>query len=155
MAQALDFQVLVCEPRAAYRNTWKLVNTPVDARMPDDLIRDSHVDSYTAVLAVSHDPRLDDLALMEALASDCFYVGVIGSRASVPKRRERLILLDVTPAQLTRLHSPAGLAIGSRTPPQIAVSVLAELVAQQNAVQQVALAAHPHRSDEAMHPVDS
>ncbi|MFT4191798.1 MAG: XdhC family protein [Comamonas sp.] len=133
MALALGFQVLVCEPRAAYQSGWNVPGAPLDARMPDDLIRACAADAATAVLAISHDPRLDDLALMEALPSDCFYVGVVGSRTSTAPRRARLAMLDVPPAQLNRLHSPAGLPIGSRTPPQIAVSVLAELVAAQQA----------------------
>lgn len=133
MALALDFQVTVCDPREAYRQAWPVPGVLLDARMPDDLVRDARCDGATAVVAVSHDPRLDDLALMEALAAPCFYVGVVGSRASAPQRREQLAMFDVAPARLARLRSPAGLPIGSRTPPQIAVSVLAELVAAQQA----------------------
>jgi xanthine dehydrogenase accessory factor len=86
-------------------------------------------DRHTAVVALTHDPKLDDLALMEALKAPCFYVGAIGSRANQQKRRERLLEFDVTAAELDRLHGPVGIKNGARTPPEIAVSILAELTA--------------------------
>lgn len=143
MAQALGFDVTVCEPREAQRRSWPLSAALLDARMPDDLVQALQCDARTAVLALSHDPKLDDLALMEALPSPCFYVGVVGARASVAARQQRLALFDVSPAQLARLRSPAGLPIGSRTPAQIAVSVLAELVAVQNQTESPAEGARP------------
>jgi len=134
IALTLDFDVTVCEPRAAYRAVWRVPGVALVEAMPDDLIRGCGCDARTAVVAVSHDPKLDDLALIEALALPCFYVGVVGSRASAPKRRERLSMFDVTAAQMARLHSPAGLPLGSRTPAQIAVSVAGELLACQQAL---------------------
>jgi xanthine dehydrogenase accessory factor len=85
-------------------------------------------------VALTHDPKLDDLALMEALRSPAFYVGALGSRANNAKRRERLKEFDLTDAQISRLHGPIGLFIGSRTPPEIAISILAEVTAVKNGV---------------------
>jgi xanthine dehydrogenase accessory factor len=87
------------------------------------------------VIALTHDPKLDDMALMEALKSRAFYVGALGSRANNAKRRDRLKDLDVTEAQIERLHGPIGLYIGSRTPPEIAISILAEVTAVKNGVE--------------------
>jgi len=98
--------------------------------MPDDAVLEFAPDAHTAVIALTHDPKLDDLALIEALRSNAFYVGAIGSRANQGRRRERLAEhFDLTPAQLDRLHGPVGLKNGARTPPEIAVAILAELTA--------------------------
>jgi xanthine dehydrogenase accessory factor len=93
-----------------------------------------HLDERCAVVALTHDPKLDDLALMEALKSPAFYVGALGSRANNAKRRERLLDFDVSAQELARLHGPIGLYIGSRTPPEIAISILAEITAVKNGV---------------------
>jgi xanthine dehydrogenase accessory factor len=85
-------------------------------------------------VALTHDPKLDDLALMEALKSDAFYVGAIGSRVNNAKRRERLLQFDVSEQQLAKLHGPIGLYIGSKTPAEIAISILAEMTAVKNGV---------------------
>ena len=102
--------------------------------MPDDTVVEMQLDERCAVVALTHDPKLDDLALMEALKSPAFYVGALGSRANNAKRRERLREFDVTDAEIARLHGPIGLYIGSRTPPEIAVSILAEITAVKNGV---------------------
>ncbi len=103
--------------------------------MPDDVVIAAQPDPRTAVVALTHDPKLDDLALMHALQSEAFYVGALGSRANNARWRERLRqYFDITEAQLARLHGPAGLYIGSRTPPEIALSILAEIVAYKNGV---------------------
>ena len=102
--------------------------------MPDDLVLELKLDSRSAVVALTHDPKLDDLALMEALRSDAFYVGAIGSRLNTARRRERLLQFDVSAAQLDRLHAPIGLFIGSKTPPEIAISILAQLTAVRNGI---------------------
>ena len=103
-------------------------------RSPDDTAIAMHLDERCAVVALTHDPKLDDLALMEALKSPAFYVGALGSRANNAKRRERLRLFDLTDAQIARLSGPIGLYIGSRTPPEIAVSILAEITAVKNGI---------------------
>ena len=134
MAQALDFEVVCCDPREEYHLTWDVPDTEFSREMPDDLIVRIGLDAHSAVVAVTHDPKLDDLALLEALKSEAFYVGALGSRANNAARRERLALFDLTPAQIGRLHGPIGLDIGSRTPAEIAVSILAEMVAVRNNV---------------------
>jgi hypothetical protein len=100
----------------------------------DDLVMEMRLDSRSAVVALTHDPKLDDLALMEALKSDAFYIGAIGSRSNNAKRRERLAEFDLTEAQIARLHGPIGLYIGSKTPSEFAISVLAEVTAVKNGV---------------------
>ncbi len=103
--------------------------------MPDDTVKAMQLDERCAVVALTHDPKLDDLALMEALKSPAFYVGALGSRANNAKRRERLREFDVTDDEIARLHGPIGLYIGSRTPPEIAISILAEITAVKNGVE--------------------
>ena len=102
--------------------------------MPDDAVIAFRADARSVIIAVSHDPKLDDMALMEALKTDAFYVGAVGSRKTSDERRLRLQQLDVSLAQATRLHGPVGLSIGSRTPPEIAVAICAELIAARNKI---------------------
>ncbi|MES2755807.1 MAG: XdhC family protein [Pseudomonadota bacterium] len=134
VASAMDYHVTVCDPREEYRGGWNLPEVPLVHVMPDDLVMDAKLDRRSAVLALTHDPKLDDLALMEALKSDAFYVGAIGSRLNNARRRERLKLFDLDDAQLARLHGPVGLYIGSKTPAEIAISILAEMTAVKNGV---------------------
>jgi xanthine dehydrogenase accessory factor len=134
IASAMDYHVTVCDPREEYRSGWTLPEVRLVHAMPDDLVQEMRLDTRSAVVALTHDPKLDDLALMEALKSDAFYVGAIGSRANNAKRRERLLQFDLTPAQLDRLHGPIGLYIGSKTPSEIAISILAEMTAIKNGV---------------------
>jgi xanthine dehydrogenase accessory factor len=131
MARALDYEVVICDPREEYADGWEVEGTQLTRGMPDDTVIEMKPDAHTAVIALTHDPKLDDLALMEALKSDAFYVGAIGSRANQEKRRKRLLGFDVTPGQLARLHGPIGLKNGARTPPEIAVSILAQLTAER------------------------
>lgn len=134
MALALDYQVTVCDPREEYAAAWDVAGTELVIAMPDDAVAAHGPDRCTAVVALTHDPKLDDLALLEALKSEAFYVGALGSKGNSAKRRERLALFDLSPAQLARLHGPVGLPIGSRTPPEIAVSILAEMTALRRGV---------------------
>ncbi len=134
MAQALDYQVIVCDPREEYANTWDVNGALLDRGMPDDVVVALNLDSHSAVVAVTHDPKLDDLALIEALKSPAFYVGALGSRLNTQKRRERLAGFDLSQAELARLHGPVGLRIGSKTPPEIAVSILAEVTAVRHGI---------------------
>jgi xanthine dehydrogenase accessory factor len=131
MARALDYEVLICDPREEYADGWEVEGTRLLRSMPDDAVIEMKPDAHTAVIALTHDPKLDDLALMEALRSEAFYVGAIGSRANQEKRRQRLLEFDVTPEQLARMHGPIGLKNGARTPPEIAVSILAQLTAER------------------------
>jgi xanthine dehydrogenase accessory factor len=132
VATGLDYHVIVCDPREQYRAGWSVPGVEVVHAMPDDLVLELKLDQRSAVVALTHDPKLDDLALMEALRSDAFYVGAIGSRLNTARRRERLLQFDVSAAQLDRLHAPIGLDIGSKTPPEIAISILAQLTAVRN-----------------------
>ena len=127
MALALDFSVTICDPREEYADGWLVPGTTLVRTMPDDTVVEFRCDRHTAVIALTHDPKLDDLALMEALKSAAFYVGAIGSKKNQAMRKERLLEFGVTAAQLERLHGPVGLKNGARTPPEIAVAILAEL----------------------------
>jgi xanthine dehydrogenase accessory factor len=134
VATGLDYRVTVCDPREEYRGGWQVEGVELVHMMPDDLMLESRLDARCAVVALTHDPKLDDLALMEALKSEAFYVGAIGSRVNNARRRERLKLFDLSEAQLARLHGPVGLHIGSKTPAEIAISILAEMTAVKNGV---------------------
>ena len=134
IAVGLDYQVTVCDPREEYTEAWDVAGITLVRTMPDDTVIAMKLDERCAVLALTHDPKLDDLALMEALKSPAFYVGALGSRANNAKRRERLREFDLSPQEIARLHGPVGLYIGSRTPPEIAVSILAEITAVKNGV---------------------
>jgi len=134
MALALDFEVICCDPRIEYNLSWDIPGTTFSKAMPDDLALELQLDPHSAVVAVTHDPKLDDLVLLEALKSPAFYIGALGSRANTAARRERLALFDLSPAEIDRLHGPIGLDIGSKTPAEIAVSIVAEIVAVKNGV---------------------
>ena len=146
MATGLDFEVVVCDPREEYGLTWDVPGTVLSKTMPDDLAIEMQLDPHCAVVAVTHDPKLDDLALLEALKSPAFYIGALGSRLNTSRRKERLALFDLSAAEIDRLHGPIGLDIGSRTPAEIAVAILAEVIAVRNGValkQKKPLAASP------------
>lgn len=133
MAQALGYQVLVCDPRVEYTEEWNLPGTRLIPGMPDDAVLAIQPDPHCAIVALTHDPKLDDMALLEALRSKSFYVGALGSLANNTKRKARLQEhFEMTNEELARLHGPVGLPIGSRTPPEIAVSIMAEMTAVKN-----------------------
>ncbi len=134
MALALDFEVICCDPREEYHLTWDIEGTTFSKAMPDDLVTELQLDPHSAVVAVTHDPKLDDLALLEALKSPAFYVGALGSRSNTAARRERLALFDLSADEIDRLHGPIGLHLGSKTPAEIAVSILAEVIAVRHGV---------------------
>lgn len=130
MAATLGYRVFVCDPRVEYSEEWDIPNASLVSGMPDDVVREMNLDSRSAVVALTHDPKLDDMALLEALRSQAFYVGALGSRRNSSKRRARLVeYFDFSETEVARLHGPVGIRIGSRTPPEIAVSILAELTA--------------------------
>lgn len=135
MAKFSGFAVTLCDPRAEYRTAWSLPGVQITTEMPDDAVLAFRPDRRSCVVALTHDPKLDDLALLEALQSDAFYVGAIGSRRNADARRDRMIEhFDQTHESLARLRGPIGIYIGSKTPPEIAVSVMAEILAVKNAV---------------------
>ncbi len=135
MALDVGFDIVLCDPRLDEAPPWARGRIAFTRKMPDDVVIALRDDDRTAVLALSHDPKLDDLALIEALRSRAFYVGAIGSRGNSARRRERLQThFGLQDAELQRLHGPAGLFIGSRTPAEIALSMVAEVVAAKNGV---------------------
>lgn len=129
MAIAADYDVIVIDPREEFAAGFGVEGARFVRGMPDDVIVESAIDSHTAIVALTHDPKLDDMALLEALKSPAFYVGALGSRANTAKRKERLALFDLTHDEIERLYGPIGLFIGAKTPPEIAISILAEITA--------------------------
>jgi xanthine dehydrogenase accessory factor len=135
MAIFNGFSVTVCDPRDEYRSAWSVPGVTLINDWPDDLVKAFRPDQRTCVLALTHDPKLDDLALLEALQTDAFYIGAIGSRRNNEQRRSRLIEhFEQTEDSLSRLRGPIGIYIGSKTPAEIAVSVMAEVLAVKNDV---------------------
>lgn len=135
MALFNGFLVTVCDPREEYRSSWSVQGADITADMPDDVVREFRADPRTAIITLTHDPKLDDLALLEALETEAFYVGAIGSRSNNNLRRERMIeYFDQTEASLARLRGPIGIYIGSKLPSEIAVSIMAEVLAVKNGV---------------------
>ncbi len=135
MAQALGYAITICDPRPEYGPLWDVAGTQLVTTMPDDTLLAMAPDSRCAVVALTHDPKLDDLVLLQALRSPAFYVGALGSRRNSAQRRARLAQhFHFTPAELARLHGPVGLPIGSHTPPEIAVAILAEMTAVRNGI---------------------
>lgn len=133
MAALLDFEVFVCDPRDEYAFDPSLVGATRIAGMPDDVVRDMVPDAHTAIVALTHDSKLDDMALMEALQSDAFYVGALGSKRNQASRKERMLEhFGMAPEQLARLHGPVGLNISAKTPAEIAVSIIAQIIAVKN-----------------------
>ncbi len=135
MAQALGYSVSISDPRPEYRQSWDVADTTLLPGYPDDAVAAFAPDQRTAIVALTHDPRLDDAALLAALQSDAFYVGALGSLRTNANRRQRFREhFDFDELTLAKLHGPVGLPIGSKTPPEIALSVLAELTALRNRV---------------------
>jgi xanthine dehydrogenase accessory factor len=127
LALAMDYEVLVTDPRADALAQWEGPDVPLLQGMPDDVLRERANDEHSVIITLTHDPRIDDMALMEALAGDAWYIGALGSRRTTEKRLARLAQLGLDAAQLARLHAPVGLPIGSKTPIEIAVAIMAEL----------------------------
>jgi xanthine dehydrogenase accessory factor len=135
MALFSGFAVTVCDPREEYRGAWSVAGATIVAEMPDDVVLAFKPDRRSCVVALTHDPKLDDLALLEALKTDAFYVGAIGSRRNNEIRHHRMVEhFEQTEESLARLRGPIGIYIGSKTPPEIAVSVMAEILAVKNGV---------------------
>lgn len=135
MAVFNGFAVSVCDPRIEYRGHWSVPGAALLEGMPDDVVRTFRPDRRSCVIALTHDPKLDDLALLEALQSEAFYIGAIGSRRNHAARQQRMVEhLGQTPQSLARLRGPIGIFIGSKTPSEIAVSVMAEILAVKNGV---------------------
>jgi len=132
IALMLNYRVTICDPREEYQAGWDIEGVSFTKTIPDDAVRELKNHERSIVVALTHDPKLDDMALMEALDTDMFYVGALGSRRSSDLRRDRLLQLGISQMQLEKLHAPIGLAIGSHTPPEIAIAIMAEITAIRN-----------------------
>jgi len=141
MAKMLDYHVTVIDPRSEYADGWDMPGVAIDRGMPDDVIAGMNLDGHSAVVALTHDPKLDDMALLEALKAAAFYVGAIGSKKNNDARRERLRGFDLSEQEIGRLRGPVGLYIGSKTPPEIAIAILAEMTAVRHGVAEPSWAA--------------
>ena len=134
LALKLDYQVTVCDPREHFLEEFGIAGVTLVNDMPDDAVRKHAGDASSAIVALTHDPRIDDMGLLEALYTNAFYVGAMGSSRTSASRRERLLALDVDEVALARLHAPIGLPIGSKTPPEIAIAIMAEIIAVRGRV---------------------
>lgn len=133
-ALTLNYQVVICDPHPEYATTWRVSGSQLDQRMPDEAVTALAHDQRSAVVALTHDPKLDDMALLEALNTPAFYIGALGSKANNAKRLKRLAKLGIAQANLARLHAPIGLPIGSRMPAEIAIAILAEITAVRHGI---------------------
>lgn len=129
MALALGYDVTLCDPRPRYLDNWHVDGVETTSRLPDDVVREKFSNGYSGIIALAHDPRVDDMALMEALKTNAFYVGAMGSDRTSAARRERLPELGLSEGEISRLHAPIGFRIHSRTPAEIAISIMAEVTA--------------------------
>lgn len=135
LALIMDYDVTLCDPRPAYLDNWHVDGVHLMSDLPDDVVRDQFSNPYSAIIALAHDPRVDDMALMEALKTDAFYIGAMGSERTSANRRLRLPELGLSAQEIERLHAPIGFSIGSKTPAEIAISIMAELTAVRNGQQ--------------------
>jgi xanthine dehydrogenase accessory factor len=130
LARSLDYDVTIVDPRTAFASPERFPDVPLVAEWPDVALPPLNIDHYTAFVAVTHDPKIDDPALLHAFNCDCFYIGALGSRKTHGKRAERLRAMGASEADIARIHAPIGLAIGAVSPSEIAVSIMAEITAQ-------------------------
>jgi xanthine dehydrogenase accessory factor len=158
MALFNGFLVTVCDPRVEHFNTWSVREVQLTRKMPDHAVTAFQPDQRSCIVALSHDPMLDDLALLEAVHSPAFYVEVIGSRRDSRSRRERLItLFNETEKSLQRLRGPIGIYIGSKTPAEIAVRVMAEILPVKNGVRlftEMSVGPEKQKQDDALPQID-
>jgi len=133
MALAVEFSVTVCDSRADFIERSPILDDDIEVIkcLPDDLVREQFNDSHSAIVALAHDPRVDDLAIMEALTTDAFFIGAMGSLKTTENRIKRLTSLGIKSEQLAKLHAPIGLPIQSKTPPEIAISIISHLIEQR------------------------
>ena len=130
MARSLGYDVTVVDPRTAFASPERFPDVPLIAEWPDVALPPLKVDHYTAFVAVTHDPKIDDPALLHAFERDCFYIGALGSRKTHAKRADRLKAQGATDANIASIHAPIGLAIGAISPGEVAVAIMAQITAQ-------------------------
>jgi xanthine dehydrogenase accessory factor len=128
MAKVAGFDMEIIDPRTAFATPERFPDVPLHAEWPEDVLKSRPLDGYTALAALTHDPKIDDFALKAALDANCFYVGALGSRKTHAKRVERLLATGTTAEQIERIHAPIGLDIGASSPAEIAVAVLAQVI---------------------------
>jgi xanthine dehydrogenase accessory factor len=128
MAKLLDLDVAIIDPRTAFATQERFPKVTLLAEWPEEALQRLPLDGYTAFVALTHDPKIDDPALIAALRSDCFYIGALGSRKTHGKRLERLAAAGFGEADMRRIHAPIGLDIGAVSPAEIALAILAEIV---------------------------
>lgn len=160
LALTVGYRVTVCDPRPELAESWLVEHSQLLTMMPDDAVREgisaATIDRNTAIVALTHDPRIDDMGLMDAFDSDAFYIGAMGSKKSSDSRRQRLLQLNIEPAALKRLHAPIGLDIKSKTPVEIAISIIAELIevrASQRREAQIERHVETHSQDPIKTPI--
>ena len=129
MALALEYDVTLCDPRPKYLDNWRVEGVETTSRLPDDVVRERFSNPYSGIIALAHDPRVDDMALMEALKTDAFYIGAMGSERTSAARRERLPELGLSKDEIDILRAPIGFQIESKTPAEIAIAIMAEVTA--------------------------
>jgi xanthine dehydrogenase accessory factor len=129
VARMLGYDVTIVDPRTAFASPDRFPDVKVIAQWPEEALPPLGIDRYTAFVALTHDPKIDDPALLHALSRDCFYIGALGSKKTHARRLERLAAQGVGAAALARIHAPIGLAIGAVSPPEIAVSIIGEITA--------------------------
>jgi xanthine dehydrogenase accessory factor len=130
LARSLDYDVTVVDPRTAFASPERFPDVPLIAEWPDVALPPLNVDHYTAFVALTHDPKIDDPALLHAFQRDCFYIGALGSRKTHAKRGDRLRSQGARESDIARIHAPIGLNIGAVSPSEIAVAIMAEITAQ-------------------------
>ncbi len=136
MALALEYDVSLCDPRPNYLDNWQVDGVETTSRLPDDVVREGYNNVYSGIVALAHDPRVDDMALMEALKTKAFYIGAMGSERTSAARKERLPELGLSEEEINRLHAPIGFQIESKTPAEIAISIMAEITAVRHGVKE-------------------
>lgn len=129
MAKSCEFDITVIDPRTAFASEERFPGVDLLAEWPQEMLQERPLDAYTALVAVTHDPKIDDIPLQQALAANCFYVGALGSRKTHGKRIDRFAQAGISEDEMKRIHAPIGLDIGSASPAEIAVSVMAEVIA--------------------------
>ncbi len=130
IARLLGYDVTIVDPRTAFASIERFPDVKVIAEWPDIALPPLGIDRYTAFVALTHDPKIDDPALTHALARDCFYIGALGSKKTHARRIERLKVQGLSDGALARIHAPIGLTIGAVSPSEIAVAIMGEITAE-------------------------
>lgn len=146
IARLLGYDVSIVDPRTAFATPERFPDVPVIAQWPDEALPPLNIDRYTAFVALTHDPKIDDPALIHALSKDCFYIGALGSKKTHARRVERLKAQGLGDAEIARIHAPIGLAIGAVSPPEIAVSIMGEITARMRQSPEKPGSARPRES---------